>query len=67
MESNDVKISRKKPIYPVSVELRKYLRSYQREARLPVGYNEIRFGKVRFIRRMILKDCIMDSNGLMPC
>jgi hypothetical protein len=41
MESNDVKISRKKPIYPVSVELRKYLRSYQREARLPVGYNDL--------------------------
>lgn len=41
MESADVKISRKKPIYPVSVELRKYLRSYQREARLPVGYNDL--------------------------
>ena len=41
MESSDVKISRKKPIYPVSAELRKYLRSYQREARLPVGYNDL--------------------------
>lgn len=41
MEKSDVKISRKKPIYPVSVELRKYLRSYQREARLPVGYNDL--------------------------
>jgi hypothetical protein len=41
MDNSDVKISRKKPIYPVSVELRKYLRSYQREARLPVGYNDL--------------------------
>ncbi|MBE9464864.1 hypothetical protein ACFP1I_17410 [Dyadobacter subterraneus] len=41
MENADVKISKKKPIYPVSVELRKYLRSYQREARLPVGYNDL--------------------------
>ncbi|GLU54756.1 hypothetical protein [Dyadobacter frigoris] len=41
MENSDVKISRKKPIYPVSVELRKYLRSYQREARLPVGYSDL--------------------------
>lgn len=41
MENSDVKISKKKPIYPVSVELRKYLRSYQREARLPVGYNDL--------------------------
>lgn len=42
MEPDDVKISRKKPIFPVSSNLQKYLRTYQREARLPVGYNDLR-------------------------
>ncbi|WP_353717977.1 hypothetical protein [Dyadobacter sp. 676] len=37
----DVKILRKKPIYPVSPELRKYLRFYQRDARIPVAYHDL--------------------------
>ncbi|WP_051292696.1 hypothetical protein [Olivibacter sitiensis] len=38
---DDVKISRKKPIFPIRPELHKYLRMYQREARLPLGYDEL--------------------------
>ncbi|CAG5068391.1 hypothetical protein DYBT9623_01121 [Dyadobacter sp. CECT 9623] len=41
MENGDVKIINKKPIYPVSPELRKYLRFYQRDARLPVSYHDL--------------------------
>jgi hypothetical protein len=41
MEVGDVKISRKKPIYPVSLALRKYLRKYQRDAKLPIGYSDL--------------------------
>jgi hypothetical protein len=41
MEKGDVKILNKKPIYSVSAELRKYLRAYQREARLPIAYNDL--------------------------
>ncbi|QRR03807.1 hypothetical protein [Dyadobacter sandarakinus] len=41
MEQGDVRILKKKPIYPVSAELRKYLRFYQRDARLPVGYHDL--------------------------
>jgi len=41
MEMGDVKILKKKPIYPVSPELRKYLRFYQRDARLPVAYHDL--------------------------
>lgn len=41
MEPNDVKISRKKPIFPVSAALQKYLKNYQRESKLPIGYNDL--------------------------
>ncbi len=41
METGDVKISKKKPIYAVSSELRKYLRLYQRDARLPIDYGDL--------------------------
>jgi hypothetical protein len=41
MEKGDVTILKKKPIYPVSSELRKYLRFYQRDAKLPVGYRDL--------------------------
>lgn len=37
----DVVIHRKKPIFPISSELHKYLHKYQREARLPIGYNDL--------------------------
>ncbi|PSK95160.1 hypothetical protein [Taibaiella chishuiensis] len=40
--AEDVTISRKKPVYPVNETLRKYLREYQREARFPVSYNDLR-------------------------
>lgn len=42
MEVNDVKISKKKPIFPVSENLHKYLRSYQRDARLPLKYDDLK-------------------------
>ena len=38
----DVKISRKKPIFPVKPALRRYLREYQRESKLPITYKELR-------------------------
>ncbi|PWJ58313.1 hypothetical protein CLV98_104172 [Dyadobacter jejuensis] len=41
MEVGDVTIAKKKPIYPISAELRKYLRFYQRDARLPIGYKDL--------------------------
>lgn len=41
MEHQDVKISRKKPIFPVSPALQKYLRAYQRESKLPITYNDL--------------------------
>ncbi|RYD70314.1 MAG: hypothetical protein EOP55_22440, partial [Sphingobacteriales bacterium] len=41
MENDDVKILKKKPIFPVTQSLQKYLRTYQREARLPIGYNDL--------------------------
>nr|WP_121272563.1 hypothetical protein [Pedobacter schmidteae] len=41
MDSNDVKISRKKPIFPVSPALQKYLKKYQRESKLPISYDDL--------------------------
>jgi len=41
MESEEVKIFRKKPVYPVTAALQKYLRAYQRDARMPIGYREL--------------------------
>jgi hypothetical protein len=41
MELNDVKIALKKPIFPVSPALQKYLRTYQRESRLPITYTDL--------------------------
>ena len=41
MEAHDVKISRKKPIFPVSAALQKYLRTYQRESKLPITYHDL--------------------------
>ncbi|WP_257668445.1 hypothetical protein [Parapedobacter tibetensis] len=41
VEMEDVKISRKKPVYPVTTALQKYLRSYQRDVRMPIGYGDL--------------------------
>lgn len=41
MEIEDVKISRKKPIYAVGEGLHKYLRLYQRDAKLPITYKDL--------------------------
>ncbi|MCC2599134.1 hypothetical protein [Sphingobacterium sp. FBM7-1] len=41
MEIEDVTISHKKPIYPVGPGLSKYLRMYQRDAKLPLTYKEL--------------------------
>jgi hypothetical protein len=41
MEQEDVKISRKKPIFPVSAALQKYLKTYQRESKLPISYHDL--------------------------
>ncbi len=42
METGDVAITRKKPIFPVGHNLHKYLRMYQRDARLPIAYSDLR-------------------------
>lgn len=41
MEIEDVIISRKKPIFPVGTGLLRYLKSYQREGRLPLVYRDL--------------------------
>lgn len=41
MEIEDVKISRKKPIFKVNPALQKYLRTYQRDAKLPIAYQDL--------------------------
>ncbi|MCA5005010.1 hypothetical protein [Sphingobacterium bovistauri] len=41
MEIEDVIISRKKPIYPVGQGLAKYLKLYQRDAKLPISYFDL--------------------------
>jgi len=41
MEHNDVKIALKKPIFPVSAALQKYLKTYQRESKLPITYDDL--------------------------
>ncbi|MFZ4862494.1 hypothetical protein ACL9RF_09940 [Sphingobacterium sp. Mn56C] len=41
MEIEDVKISRKKPIFPIGQGLLKYLKMYQRDARLPISYFDL--------------------------
>jgi len=41
MEIDDVKISRKKPIFPISSGLAKYLKIYQRDAKLPISYGDL--------------------------
>jgi len=38
----DVRISRKKQIYPVTEHLRRYLKEYQREASLPLSYADLK-------------------------
>ena len=41
MDDEEIKISKKKPIYPISLALQKYLKSYQRDAKLPVKYADL--------------------------
>lgn len=41
MEMDEVKITKKKPIYPVTPGLQKYLRTYQRDARMPIRYSDL--------------------------
>lgn len=41
MELKDVKIALKKPIFPVSAALQKYLKTYQRDSRLPISYEDL--------------------------
>lgn len=36
-----ISISQKKPIFPVSDSLKKYLRVYQRDGKLPIGYKDL--------------------------
>lgn len=40
--ADDVTIHQKKPVYPIKEPLQKYLKHYQREARLPVTYQDLR-------------------------
>lgn len=55
MEENDVRISRKKPIYPVTPALQKYLKTYQRESKLPISYHDLLMFDESYP--------IMDNNG----
>lgn len=55
MELKDVKIALKKPIFPVSAALQKYLRTYQRESRLPISYDDLLMFDESFP--------LMDKNG----
>src|SRR5690606_30707527 len=55
MGIDDVKISRKKPIYPVGTGLSKYLRIYQRDAKLPLSYRDL----LEFVETVP----VMDKNG----
>ncbi|RQO74862.1 hypothetical protein DBR43_05635 [Pedobacter sp. KBW06] len=55
MEPTDVKISRKKPVFPVSAALQKYLKSYQRDSKLPITYNDLLMFNESYP--------IMDKNG----
>ena len=41
MEIQDVKISRKKPVFPVGAGLLKYLKMYQRDSKLPLAYADL--------------------------
>jgi len=41
MEIEDVKISRKKPIFPVASALTKYLKKYQRDGKFPISYYDL--------------------------
>ncbi|GEM69006.1 hypothetical protein SMI01S_26120 [Sphingobacterium mizutaii NBRC 14946 = DSM 11724] len=41
MKEDDVKISRKKPIFPVGTGLLKYLKAYQRDGKLPMTYSDL--------------------------
>jgi len=40
-EVQDVKISKKKPIFEVGEGLHKYLKLYQRDEKLPIGYKDL--------------------------
>ncbi|PST84016.1 hypothetical protein C7T94_04565 [Pedobacter yulinensis] len=42
MSEKDVRISRKKPVFPVRPALQKYLKTYQRDAKLPLTYGDLR-------------------------
>ena len=39
--SKDVHISRKKEIFPISEDLRKYLKEYERESQIPISYKDL--------------------------
>lgn len=41
MQQDDVSISRKKPVFPVNEQLQKYLHFYQRDAHLPITYQDL--------------------------
>jgi len=41
MELNDVTIALKKPIFPVSPALQKYLKFYERDSKLPITYDDL--------------------------
>lgn len=55
MELNDVTIALKKPVYPVSPALLKYLKAYERESKLPISYDDLLMFDESFP--------IMDKNG----
>ncbi len=58
----EIRIAKKKPIYPVSAALQKYLKSYQREAKLPIKYsNLLAFDEAFPIMDKFGKDSLWES------
>ncbi len=41
MDINDVNIALKKPIFPISFALQRYLKFYERDAKLPITYDDL--------------------------
>lgn len=42
MNKDDVKISKKKQVFPINDDLRKYLRYYERESKLAISYQDLK-------------------------
>ena len=52
MQEDDIKISKRKPSYPVSDKLNSYLSKYKRNVRMPIFYDDL----LRFQESIIVYD-----------